>query len=265
MFAPGGLAGEDTLTGISAGHGTRMDGTIGGYAPNAPGGAFYGVAPKVPIVPVRITDSVWINHVQPQFGAAVDHLVDTVKVSVINVSLGVFGAVVVKAMRNAVNKAYEAGVIMVCAAGNHVNSVVAPARLSRTLAIAGVNQDLNWWSGSSYGPEVDISAPAVNLRRASTTNKGKYEYGAGGDGTSYATAMTSGAAALWLQKNAAQLALDYPQPWQRVEAFRTLLMQTTIKPAHWQPGSFGSGVLDVHALLSAPLPPAATLVMAAPV
>lgn len=259
MFAQQGAPGMDNLAGFSGGHGTRMQGTICGWAPHEPTGAFYGVAPKVPLVPVRITDSVWINHAQRQFGEAVTHLTQTARANVINVSLGVFAGVVVKEMRKAVNEAYDAGVIMVCAAGNHVNSVVAPARLSRTLAVAGVNQDLSWWAGSSYGPEADFSAPAANLRRANTKKSGKYEFGRGGDGTSYATAMTSGAAALWLAKHAAVLDARYPLPWQRVEAFRLLATQTTFKPPNWQTGSFGSGVLDVHALLTAPLPAAAAL------
>lgn len=54
--------GQDNLLGVNGGHGTRMAATISGHAPNAPGGAFFGVAPKVPLVPMRITDVVLINH-----------------------------------------------------------------------------------------------------------------------------------------------------------------------------------------------------------
>jgi Subtilase family len=234
-----------------------------GYSPAAaPGGAFYGVAPKVPLIPVRITDTIWITHAQRQFKDAVSHLIGTPGAKVINVSLGVFAGVVVGAMKSAVNDAYDAGVIMVCAAGNYVNSVVAPARLQRTIAVAGVTFESKPWSGSSYGPEVDFSAPAANLRRASTEAVGKYIYAAGGDGTSYATAITSGAAALWLAHHGAALDAQYPLPWQRVEAFRILATQTTKQPAVWNPGAFGSGVLDVDALLAQPLPAADTLTKA---
>jgi subtilisin family serine protease len=99
-----------------------MAGTICGYAPAcAPGGAFYGVAPKVPLIPVRITDSVWITHAQRQFRDAVAHLIGNPGAKVINVSLGVFAGVVVGAMKSAVNDATRQGVIMVRAAGNYVN------------------------------------------------------------------------------------------------------------------------------------------------
>jgi hypothetical protein len=69
-------------------------------------------------------------------------------------------------LREAVNEAYDAGVIMVCAAGNIVNPVVAPARLNRTLAVGGVTAADVPWSGSSYGPETDRSSYADDLRRA---------------------------------------------------------------------------------------------------
>jgi subtilisin family serine protease len=257
---PGG--GLDNLVGVSAGHGTRMAATISGCAPGAAGGPFFGVAPRVPLIPVRITDVVWINHAQREFGEAMAHLIGPAAAKVVNVSLGVFLGTVRPEMKRALNDAYDAGVIVVCAAGNHVNSVVAPARLSRTLAVAGVTDADAPWGGSSFGPEVDFSAPAADLRRASTTAPGQYRYEGGGDGTSYATAITSGAAALWLAHHGAALDAAYPQAWQRVEAFAQLARQTARVPAVWNPGSFGSGVLDIDALLQAPLPAAATLTQA---
>lgn len=253
---PGPGNGIDPLAVSMDGHGTRTAGVICGYAPSAPGGAFYGVAPKVPLVPVRIANHVWINHAQEEFAQAVTYLVDDVKVGVISLSMGIFLSGIRKSLRKALNKAYDSGVIVVCAAGNIVQDVVAPARLSRTLAIGGValvNNKVVPWSGSSHGPEVDVSGPAEGIRRASSTI-GKFSYGGGGNGTSYATAMTAGTAALWLCKHASALSAQYPQPWQRVEAFKEVLRTTVSVPSPWNPGSFGTGVLDVHAVLAAPLP-----------
>lgn len=254
---PGG--GRDTLEGMSAGHGTRIGATLCGHAPAAAGGAYHGVAPKVPLVPVRITDSVLVNHRQREFRDAVRHLVGPARTKVINVSLGVFFAVVLDALRDAVNEAYDAGVIMVCAAGNIVNPVVAPARLSRTLAVGGVTLDDTPWHGSSYGPETDFSSYADGVRRASTRRGPRHDYRGGGDGTSYAAAITSGAAALWLAHHGAALDIAYPQPWQRVEAFRSIARATARVPEHWNPGAFGTGILDVAAVLDASLPPASSL------
>ena len=41
-----------------------------------------------------------------------------------------------------------------------------------------------------------------------------------------------------------------------VEAFRALACRTARVPAVWQPGSFGTGILNVAALLDAALPAA---------
>jgi hypothetical protein len=256
MDDPGPGLGVDPLAFSMDGHGTRTASTICGYAPTAQGGAFYGIAPKVPLVPVRIANHVWINHAQEEFAQAVTHLIDQAGVGVISLSMGIFLSGVRKNLRRALNKAYEAGVIVICAAGNVVQDVVAPARLSRTLAIGGVakaDKKIIPWSGSSHGPEVDISGPAEGIRRAEM-KKGKPVYSHGGDGTSYATALTAGAAALWLARHGGVLDAQYPQPWQRVEAFKQLLRSEVRVPSPWYPGSFGTGVLDVEKLLSAPLP-----------
>ncbi len=259
VVEPGG--GRDPLSGLSASHGTRVGTTISGHAPRD---GFWGVAPRVPLVPVRMTDSVWINHAQREWAQAVDHLVRVAGVSVINCSLGAFASAVRPELRAAVNQAYEAGVILCCAAGNIVADVVPPASLARTLAVGGTTREDRPWSGSAYGPQTDWSAPAAGLRRANVSPGPRFGYAEGGDGTSYAAAISSGAAALWLARHRGALAAAYPQPWQRVEAFRQVARQTARVPAVWQPGAFGAGILDLAALLAAPLPPASALVKAPP-
>jgi len=253
--------GRSNLIGVNRGHGTKTGCTVAGSATSA---SFFGVAPKVPFVPVRICDVVLINDRQREFAKAVQHLVDFVGVQVINVSLGIVLAGVIKELKRAVDHAYERGVIMVCAAGNIVQSVVAPARMRRTLAIGGITSQDVPWSGSSFGPEVDLSAPAADIRNALAKPGNTFGYAHDGDGTSYATAMVSGAAALWLARHRLELAGAYPQLWQVVEAFKHTARTTARVPANWQPGAFGTGVLDVRALLEAPLPAADTLVQDAP-
>lgn len=237
------------------GHGTRIGATICGFDPKAPGGAFYGIAPKVPLIPARITKSVWINDQQPAFAQAMRHLVRHAGARVVNISLGVVLGKVSGELKRAINLAYEAGVIVICAAGNLVPSVVAPARLSRTVAVGGATRNKRPWSGSSRGVEVDFSSHAAGIWRASTERSGAYVYGGGGDGTSYATAITSGAAALWLAHHGKALDDAYPLPWQRVEAFLKLARDTADPPAAgWPADQLGRGILDIQALLQAPLP-----------
>jgi len=83
-------------------------------------------------------------------------------------------------------------------------------------------------------------------------------------GTTFATAMTAGAAALWLHRHAAELPARYRKPWQVVEAFRVMARRTASVPPGWRKDAgFGSGILDVAALMDpAHLPNADDLVPA---
>jgi len=70
--------------------------------------------------------------------------------------------------------------------------------------------------------------------------------------------MVSGAAALWLLHHRDELRAAYPEPWQKVEAFRQCARASARKPPGW-PAGFGDGILNVKALLEIPLPAAAEL------
>lgn len=242
--------------GFSSGHGTRIGTALSGRAAAAPGGPFRGAAPGVPTVPVRIADAVLINDRQVECAQAIDHLV-AVGAGAVNISLGVFPPTARRELRDAVNRAYDAGVIVVCAAGNIVDPVVVPARLPRTVAVAATTRAGRPWSGSSFGPEVDFAAPGADLWGPTVDRRGRFGWGGGKDGTSYATAITTGAAALWLTHRRADLLAAYgPPSWRWPEAFVRIARATARPPSQpWEPGAFGTGVLDAAALLQAPLPP----------
>jgi len=253
---------------VSKGHGTRIGATISGSFDLPDGFKYRGIAPKVPHVVVRITDSVAINTRQAEFIQAIDHLVDVAQVNVINISLGLFPPVASPAIRAAMAKARNAGVIVICAAGNGVDQVVMPAALDTAIAVAGTTFQSLPWNGSSFGPEVDFSAPAAGIFRANPQPNGiGKNFADGGDGTSYATAITTGAAALWLLRWGPQIDAMYGPGSARVEAFRQAAIDTARKPPGWQPTPFGAGILDIGVLCTdaaralptmslAPVPPA---------
>jgi subtilisin family serine protease len=146
-------------------------------------------------------------------------------------------------------RARNAGVIVVCAAGNGVDQVVMPAALDTAIAVAGTTFQSLPWNGSSFGPEVDFSAPAAGIFRANPQRNGiGHGFADGGDGTSYATAITTGAAALWLLRWGSQIDAMYGPGSTRVEAFRQAAMATARKPPGWQPTPFGAGILDIGVL-----------------
>lgn len=266
MFAPGADGGDpgpgnglDPVAGQMDGHGTRVASVICGHDLAAPGGSYLGIAPKVPLVPVRIANHVLITHAQQELAQALRYLVGEAQVSVINLSMGFLPRTQLKVLDRAIDQAYEAGVIVVCAAGQPLRHVVSPAHGRRTIAVAGSTWGSIPWGQSAYGSAVDWTAPAAHIHRAEMTRSGQSIYAHGGDGTSYATAITTGAAALWLAKHGAVLQTTYTQPWQRIEAFKHIAKQTARLMPHQQPGSFGAGILDIDALLNAPLPDAASL------
>jgi subtilisin family serine protease len=262
---------RDNLGGFSGGHGTRTLSVLCGFSESAAAKAgtyagYYGAAPKAAVVPIRIEDTIWIqNALRESLPAAIDYLVNEAGVSVISLSMGspkfAIGTITApQALRDAIDNAYEKGVIFCCAAGNHVpdEKIVFPARCPRTIAVGGSAPDTMPWAGSSYGIQVDISAPAFPIRRANTRRGEKYDYGIG-DGTSFATPLVAGTAAMWLVHRRLEIEQSYPEGWQRVAAFLKILGSTATPGADWNSSIRGPGILNAGAVLNAPLPDKATL------
>ncbi len=163
-------------------------------------------------------------------------------------------------VQDALDEAYANGVIVVAAAGQYVFGVVAPARTRHSIAVAGTIPGLKVWQPSCSGPQVDISAPAEPIRVASTIYRNGYTFVYGeSNGTSYATPLVAGTAALWLAHWDGSLDTEYPEGWQRVAAFLHVLRKTAQAPAGWNTQRHGAGVLDAAAALSEPLPAASLL------
>jgi subtilisin family serine protease len=235
------------------GHGTRTGSVIAGCMP----GSFWGVAPKVRLVPFRVCGFVVIdtssgyNPLDKAMRRAIECGCDVVSISLgepCNPGLE---------WRKAIDAAYEAGVIVVAAAGNVTSEVTYPGRFSRTICAGGVSPGGLPWTGGSRGRKVDVCAPADEVWRALTPDP-KNPLPAGlkyssndGDGTSYATAHVAGAAAIWLAH--AKATLDAYRGWRRVEAFRTAVRQSAHRPLGWDERLFGAGILDIAALLRTPL------------
>jgi subtilisin family serine protease len=236
------------------GHGTRTASVIVGKLPNDQMNGpplFTGVAPGAPLVPYRIDATVILLSLTGSIplDRAITAALDR-GCGVLSLSMG--APVQMKnETEEAIDAAYQSGVIFVCASGNVVPSVVWPAKYSRTIAVGGSTVSKNQpWAGASRGPEVDISAPADLVFRANWRGAGgvaKAVYGANA-GTSYAAALVAGAAALWLAKFKDHLG-NY-QGWRRVELFRRLLRDTATIPKVWPTGVYGTGILNVAALLS---------------
>jgi len=242
------------------GHGTRIQSVLSARLP----GSFFGVAPGVPTIPYRAINHVVIarKSARKRIATAIRHAVDHNACEVISLSLGfpqlsLFGQ---RHLGKAIDLAYNSGVIVVGAGGQIVNKVTYPGKFSRTIGVGGVRKDREVWfeyEKRMAKRSIDIWAPADDIRRAnSKLGDGGVisgDYG-DGDGTSYATAHVAAAAAMWLTFHGDDVEDAYPKPWQRIEAFRRLLAETSqdIAGDYWPDKD--RGILNIEALLNAALP-----------
>ena len=181
-----------------------------------------------------------------------DHSVK-VGAHVITMSLGGIWS---RSLRKAIKRAVAHDIIVVAAAGNCVGLVVWPAALDDVIAIGGTNAADLIWKGSSIGPKVEFSAPAEFVWRADRKEASDPpDKVSGGQGTSFATALVAGVAALWLAKfgRPAVVAEARKRSTNVQELFRSAARQTARKPAGWDSFSLGAGIIDAEALLQLPL------------
>lgn len=266
-------------------HGTRTASVLCGADPSG----FRGVAPRLPIVPVRANNNVVLDDTaeQSRVGQGILHVLDK-KCSVISISFGMPKIHKGGLLGAAVDEAYEKGVI-VCGAGGQVfGATCYPGKFFRAICVGGYKfgDGKHWpvyYPYNGTGSFVDVWAPADPITRAN--GEGEDENGPGsldkrygqGDGTSYATPHVAAAAAYWLTLRGAEIDDKYSDAaWKRVEAFR-LLLKTTARDLSGNWGLEGtrlpmrgeviptkgndsydrlwiSGGLDIQALLKAPLP-----------
>ncbi len=242
-FVPG-----DTTTPDKYGHGTHVAGLIGGTGSNSGTGNGYqaryaGVAPNVNIINLRVLDQNG-SGTDSQVIAAIQQAIalqSTYNIRVINMSLGrpVFESYTLDPVCQAVESAWQAGIVVVVAAGNRGRdnsmgthgfaTIGAPGNdpavitvgATRTMGTA-TRVDDAIASYSSKGPTLvdhlvkpDLVAPGnriVSLRDAGSTldvNHPQFEIAPTVgtpkyfrlSGTSMATPLVSGAVALMLQQN----------------------------------------------------------------
>lgn len=172
------------------GHGTHVAGIIA--AKNNDIGTV-GVAPDAELYIVKV-----LNRYGEGFQSSLIKGIEWAMqqdVDIINLSLG--GTFYVSALEEVINAAYRKGIIIVAAAGNrgnaagNTNTVEYPAKFANVIAVAATDQSDKRAEFSATGPEVELSAPGVDIY--STYINSSYIRASG---TSMATPFVTGHLAL---------------------------------------------------------------------
>jgi len=197
------------------GHGTHCAGIVGAEGGNEIG--ISGVNWKVRIMPLKFMNASGFGTSKDAI-EAINYVIDRkragVNVRVISASWG--AKVKSRALEDVIRKAQEAGILFVAASGNDsVNTDQMPQypagyNLGNVISVAALNRNDELASFSNYGlRSVHVAAPGANI--LSTWLGNEYEEHSG---TSMATPMVSGVAALVLSK----------RPQLSVEELRAILL-----------------------------------------
>lgn len=208
----------------SSWHGTQVSGLIGAATNNGAGMA--GSGRNVMLLPVRVLGkcggrtSDIVAAMRWAAGVSADPFVNPNPAKVLNLSLGSTNTCS-QTYQDAINQITAAGVTVVVAAGNDTGHAVnQPGNCNGVITVAGIRHIGSKVGYSNIGPEVAIAAPAgncVNISPGSaclyplltTVNSGltgpavntfsdSFDYSVG---TSFATPLVAGTAALMLSAN----------------------------------------------------------------
>ncbi|MFI7071254.1 S8 family serine peptidase [Micromonospora sediminicola] len=235
--------GRDLITGWDSGlhdrnsHGTAMAGLIAAHGSGPEVGAL-GIAPEAKILPI-------ISSTSDNYGEA-DTLAQALDYAISQhakvISISSAGVTSDRLVR-AVDAALDADIVIVAGVGNRPEAATVgyPAAQDGVIAVSGVDRSGRHAQISVTGPKVDIAAPAVDIY--STSYGGKYSKGTG---TSSATAIVAGAAALIRSK--------YPN-LPAAEVAHRLTATAVDKGPPGRDDQYGYGVIDLVAALTADIPP----------
>jgi hypothetical protein len=153
-----------------------------------------------------------------------------------------------------IDAAYEAGVIIIGAAGEIGGEVAYPGRFDRVITVSGITPSFRPWDAANRGVAVDICASATRIAAAHPWWCGdalRSEF-AIYHGTGLAASFVAAAAVLWLAQ--IQSGSDQDRDWRRVETFRDAIRASATSPPGWDTRLWGCGWLNLGKLLNVMAP-----------
>lgn len=221
----------------TVGHGTVCAGIIA-----ARSGQAKGIAPEAKLMSCKA-----LGHSGVGSNNAVTDAIrwaTSVHVDIISMSLG--SSRPNAQMHAAIQAATQAGIIVVCAAGNDGGGVNYPAAFAETIAVGAVDRDGNLCEFSSRGKEIAVAAPGQHI--TSTWLNNGY---ATVSGTSMAAPFVAGVLALYVS--------DEKKDGRKVDPSRALKALSETCRDVGEPGKdpqYGWGLLDPHKMLTLDVKPA---------
>jgi len=176
------------------GHGTHVAGTAAAATNNGIGIA--GVCPQCRILPIKVLDSQGFGS-DATVAQGINYAVNQ-GAKIINLSLG--GASCSETLAQAINGAFEKGVLIVAASGNSgkKTTMMYPAASPRVIAVGATDQNDGETTYSQRGPGLDVLAPGEGIVSTVPLNG----YGSL-SGTSMAAPHVAGVAGLLWSRNPA--------------------------------------------------------------
>ncbi|MDQ6482418.1 S8 family serine peptidase [Dyadobacter sp. LHD-138] len=246
---------------ILAGKKIEADGT---YPKNT---GDFGAIPFAEVIPIRICETVFNTFSANDVARGIDYAVDY-GCEVITMSMAGYPT---RRVAEAINRAYDNGVIVVTAAGNNFTkglgklapkAVLYPARFSRVIAATGAcynDQPYDFDANSlfrlrsaggehmqgNWGPQSAMKkALAGYTPNVAWASSGQFKFRRSGGGTSCATPQVAAAAALWIAHNREKIQkAGIQNNWKKVEAARSALFSSADKSFPAFRKYYGNGIV----------------------
>jgi subtilisin family serine protease len=236
---------------------------------------YFGGAPLAEVISIKISETVVLLSGK-RFAKAIDYAIEQ-KVDVITMSLSGWPS---KVMADAVNRAYEAGIVICCAGSNSwvkggkkliPDSILYPARYDRTIGVVGstynqipyvyelhhpvIRSEGGMYMQMSYGPDSAMKtvvagySPNIIWFGHSIDDPENPVYVKNGGGTSSATPQVAAACALYIQHHRDELErLAGNEKWKIVEMVKEAIFSSAAKDDQYKT-YYGNGVLRARKAL----------------
>jgi subtilisin family serine protease len=174
------------------GHGTHCAGTIAAVDNEI---GVIGVSHQVDLYAIKALNRRGSGY----FSDFIDGLYWAINNDIDVVSMSFGGTYYSSLFDDAITDAYDAGIVLVAAAGNNGASVLYPAKFTEVIAVAATTESGTVALFSNPGSEIDVAAPGEGV--LSTYKGGTYAYGSG---TSMACPHVAGTIALILEDHGSE-------------------------------------------------------------